>query len=192
MAAMTFAVGGIAYWMPKYAADCGLADPATANLLIGGLAALGGLAGTLAGGYCGDLLRDRLRGAYLKVSAAGMFLAWPFFLLMLFTPFPAAWVFYTLAVFLLFFNTGPANTVIANVTPPRLRATAFAVNIFVSHFLGDALSPPLVGAIADGTPENDLRPAFLLLSWTIILGGLLWFWGARHLEQDTERGARAL
>ena len=48
-------------------------------------------------------------------------------------PFPAAWVFVFLTVFFLFFNTGPTNTILANVTHPSMRPTAFALNILVIH-----------------------------------------------------------
>ncbi len=42
-----------------------------------------------------------------------------------------------LAIFCLFFNTGPSNTALANVSLPAVRAMAFAANIFVIHALGD-------------------------------------------------------
>ena len=60
-------------------------------------------------------------------------------------PFPFTWVMCFIAVFCLFFNTGPSNAILANVTHPSVRATAFAVNILAIHLLGDALSPPCSG-----------------------------------------------
>src|SRR5438132_13998724 len=81
-------------------------------------------------------------------------IAFPFSVLMLFTPFPAAWIMMFLAIFFLFFNTGPANTALATVTKPGVRATAFAVNIFIIHLLGDAAAQPLIGAVADRTDFN--------------------------------------
>ncbi len=78
-----------------------------------------------------------------------MLLAFPCTIAMLFVPFPWAWVLCFFAVSFLFMNIGPANTAIANVTDPAVRSTAFAVNIFVIHALGDAISPPLIGAVAD-------------------------------------------
>jgi hypothetical protein len=87
-------------------------------------------------------------------------------------------------VFLLFFNTGPANTIIANVTRPYIRATAFAINILIIHMLGDVISPPLIGAI---TSLSDLHTAFLVVSVAIPAGGLLWVWGAQYLDEDTAK-----
>jgi MFS transporter, Spinster family, sphingosine-1-phosphate transporter len=88
----------------------------------------------------------------------------------------------------MFFNTGPANTVLANVTRSNIRATAFAVNILVIHMLGDVISPPLIGAVAGAA---DLQTAFVLVSCSIPLGGLLWIAGSRFLDADTAKASAA-
>jgi MFS family permease len=101
---------------------------------------------------------------------------------MLFTPFPLAWVWLFLAEFCLFFNTGPSNTILANVTHPSVRATAFAVNIFLIHALGDAPSPPILGHVADKFGWNA---AFVFITALVGLGGIFWLLGARFLARDT-------
>ena len=111
-----------------------------------------------------------------------MLLAFPVTIAMLKTPFPGAWVLVFFAIFFLFFNTGPANTALANVTPPGLRATAFALNILCIHAFGDAISPPLIGWIAGQTSMNT---AFLVVSATMILASAFWLIGARYLGRDT-------
>jgi fucose permease len=73
-----------------------------------------------------------------------------------------------------------------------MRATAFAINIFVIHLLGDAISPTLIGWIADRTPGKSLHVAFTVVSFLILVGGLLWLWGARYLGRDTEMAPRRL
>jgi MFS-type transporter involved in bile tolerance (Atg22 family) len=92
------------------------------------------------------------------------------------------------AVFFLFFNTGPANTILANVTRSKVRATAFAINILIIHALGDAISPPILGLIADYT---SLQTAFLSIAFLVPLSGVLWIWGAKHLDEDTARAEAA-
>ena len=144
--------------------------------------AVAGLIATLSGGAAGDWLRGRYPGSYFLVSGAGLLVAAPCTLGFLLAPFPLAWVFVFLAVFFLFFNTGPSNTILANVTHPSMRATGFALNILVIHTLGDAISPPVVGAIAD---RWSLTAGFVVVSAFMLLGGLLWLWGARYLERDT-------
>jgi MFS family permease len=155
------------------------------NLVFGAIVVVSGLGATLLGGIAGDRLRARgVRGAYFQVAGWGTVLAWPFFVLMLFVPFPYAWVLLFVAVFGLFFNTGPANTILANVARSEIRATAFAINILVIHLLGDVISPPLIGVTADAA---SLHTAFLLTSLMILVGGVLWIMGARYLDEDTSR-----
>ena len=112
-----------------------------------------------------------------------MLFAFPATLIMLYTPFPAAWVCIFFAVFFLFFNVGPANAALANTTPPAIRSTAFALNIFIIHAFGDAISPSLIGWIAGHT---NMNVAFQLVSGTMVLASAFWLIGARYLGRDTE------
>lgn len=183
MTAMTFALGGISFWMPRYIhVTRGHSTLAAVNLILGGIVVVTGLLATLSGGYLADRLRKKYPGAYFLVSGAGLLLGFPLFLLILITPFPLAWVPLTGAVFCLFFNTGPANTIIANVTTPAIRTTAYALSIFIIHALGDAISPPLIGFIAD---RSSLPAAMALVALMFLAGGVLWMMGARHLAKDT-------
>ncbi|MGH7172401.1 MAG: spinster family MFS transporter [Gemmataceae bacterium] len=184
MTAMTFAMGGLAFWAPGYFEERRVQplwgiNPTTA---FGGLTALTGLAATLLGGLAGDRLRPRFPGSYFLVSGAAMVLAFPMLLLMILLDFPYAWIPLVLFVFFLFFNTGPTNTILANVTHPLLRAPGFALNILVIHLLGDAASPTLMGAIAG---VSNLSWAFGFVSITVLIGGILWLRGAKYLERDT-------
>ncbi len=111
-----------------------------------------------------------------------MVAGFPMILLVLFIPFPSAWIFVFLAVFCLFFNTGPSNTILANVTPPAVRASAFAINIFIIHALGDVISPPIIGFVAG---QSSLKVGFMVLSGMTLVGGALWFMGSQHLARDT-------
>jgi predicted MFS family arabinose efflux permease len=185
MTMMTFAMGGMAFWVPRYL-EIKEADPlfgVPPRVAFGAITALTGLAATLAGGWAGDALRDRFPGSYFLVSGVAMLVAFPFLILVILLPFPQAWLPLTVFVFCLFFNTGPTNTILANVTHPLLRAPGFALNILVIHLLGDAISPPIMGAIKDA---YHLDAAFYFVSATVFLGGVLWLMGTRHLQRDTE------
>src|SRR5439155_14307653 len=138
----------------------------------------------LSGGIAGDKVERRYAGAYFLVSALGILLACPFIILMLCSPFPLAWVWLFCAVFFLFFNTGPANTILANVTHPSVRASAFAINIFVIHALGDAPSPPLLGGIAG---RHGWNAAFGVVVAVMLIAAGFWMLGVRYLQRDTER-----
>jgi MFS family permease len=188
MAAMSFAIGGLAYWVPAFLEErnvepvFGVVSPKTA---FGLFTVLSGLVATLAGGVIGDRLKSRLTGSYFVVSGIALVLAAPLILLMVWLPFPMAWIALVAGVFCLFFNTGPTNAILANVTHPQLRALAFAINILVIHLLGDAPSPMIMGWIRDHSPGQTLDLAFDVVSVTALLGGVLWIWGARYLERDT-------
>jgi MFS family permease len=182
MTAMTFAIGGIAFWIPTYISiDRHGGNLKDVNFIFGMLTVITGVTATLLGGWVGDRLRPKYSGSYFLVSGVGLLSGFPFVLAMLVTPFPAAWIWVFLAEFCLFFNTGPANTILANSTPPAIRATAFAVNIFVIHLLGDAISPWLIGVIAD---RSNMSVAFAFMSLMMLAGGVLWLMGAKYLAAD--------
>lgn len=218
MTMMTFALGGLAFWMPEYvgdyryprdhAAEYGdlllVVDRANVapeqlaaiakkresvlsevNTAFGGITVVAGLIATLSGGYLADRLRKRWSGSYFLVSGAGMLLGVPLFLAVLVTPFPYAWGFVFLAEFCLFLNTGPSNAILANVTHPLTRASAFALNILIIHALGDVISPPLIGLVTDLTGGNMTLGFGLVTTAAIFLSGLFWMLGAKHLERDT-------
>jgi MFS family permease len=193
--AATFAVGGIAAWMPYYLEDYRGEPRDQANYYFGIITVLAGLTATILGGIAGDRLRDRFPGSYFLVSAGGMVVGFPLFLAVLVTPLPWAWVLIFLACFCLFFNTGPVNTILANVTHPALRAPAFALNILIIHAFGDAISPLVIGAIADwlhdGTRKN-LNAGFLAVSGMILLSAVFWFAGAQFLDRDTKMAPTSL
>lgn len=185
MALMTFAIGGIAFWMPSYITEYrGAGNLGEVNFYFGTILVFSGLAGTLTGGWLADRLQPRYSGSYFLVSGIAMLVGMPLCLAIPFVPFPWAWACIFGACFCLFFNTGPTNTILANVTRPSLRASAFALNILVIHALGDVISPMVLGAITDVTGSMDT--AITIVGVLVGAGGLLWIWGARYLERDTK------
>lgn len=192
MTAMTFAIGGMSFWMPTYIHEFrGVPNLDRVNLIFGAITVLTGLTATLAGGYLSDRLRARFPGSYFLVSGTSMLIGFPVLLLVLVTPFPWAWVLIAVAEFCLFLNTGPTNTIIANVTHPAIRASAFALTIFIIHALGDAISPPLMGWISglarsEQHPGGNMNAGFLVVAFAILVGGVFWLIGTRHLQRDTE------
>ena len=188
--AMTFALGGLAFWMPAYLIfrkqPAAIAVPA-----FGGITVVAGLLSTLLGGFAADRLRKRYGGSYFLVSGAGMLLAFPLFVATVYAPFPLAWVCLFFAVFFVFLNTGPSNAALANIAAPKVRATAFALNILIIHLLGDAISPPLLGFVAGRT---SLDVAFLVVSAATLISGVIWLLGAKYLAPDTAaiEGAEAV
>jgi MFS family permease len=182
MTAMTFAIGGIAFWMPYYLAHKPGA-PASTTVTFGGVTCVAGLVATLLGGMAGDKLRARFPGSYFLVSGIAMLVGFPFMLLTLRASFPLIWVWVFVTCFCLFFNTGPTNTILANVSHPSIRAAGFALNIFLIHAFGDVVSPVVIGVVGD---RYDMTRAFTLVGAMFVVAGVLWLLGARYLQSDTE------
>jgi len=188
MTAMTFAIGGIAFWMPYYLKNRpGAAGPV--EVIFGGITCVAGLIATLLGGMAGDKLRARFPGSYFLVSGLAMLVGFPFMVATIYAPFPWIWPLTFLTCFCLFFNTGPTNTILANVTHPSLRSAGFALNIFLIHAFGDVISPVVIGVVGD---RYSMNRAFLVVSFMFVLAGALWLAGTRFLKADTERATSRL
>lgn len=192
MTLLTFALGGMQAWVPEFFGQ--RMQPLmpgkspeqvndAASTITGGIIVVTGLTATIGGGYLADRLRRRWSGAYLGMSGLAMLVSFPFFLGAIYLPIiPSLWSLGA-ACFFLFLNTGPSNTALANVTHPAVRSSAFALNIFVVHALGDALSPPLLGYIAG---KSSFQTAFLVVGLAIVASGIVWLIGSKHLAKDTE------
>jgi len=182
MAAMTFAIGGLAQWIPSFLNRVHSLDVARGNTLFGATTVLAGILGTLTGGWLGDRWQKRSGKGYLLVSGWGFLLGTPFAVWAILAPGLAGCITAIfIAEFFLFLNTGPLNTVIINVTAPAVRAMAFAVNIFFIHALGDAVSPSILGWLSD---QWGLRNALLITPLAMVLAGLFCFVCGRFVVQD--------
>jgi MFS transporter, Spinster family, sphingosine-1-phosphate transporter len=176
-AAYTFGLGGLAFWMPKYLEQVRGMELSRANYVVGAVTVLAGLLGTFAGGYMGDGLSKRVKHGQIWLcgisSVAAILPTW----LALAPVAPGSYLtWFFIAEFLLFLSTGPVNVAIVNVVPVGSRATAMAVSIFTIHVLGDAISPPIIGLLADMT---GLARAVLIVPAAIAISGLLWSVTAR-------------
>src|ERR1035437_3306283 len=78
MAAMTFAIGGLAQWIPSFLYRVHSLDVAKGNTLFGATTVLAGILGTLAGGLLGDRWQKRSGKGYLLISGWGFLIGTPF------------------------------------------------------------------------------------------------------------------
>jgi MFS family permease len=147
---ITFTLGGLAFWMPRYLEAAKGLEMAQANYLLFGSVTVAGGLGTLAGGILGDRLLKRTLKAPLLVSAVGVVLAIPLAALAIFARAPVLYIPGLVgAIFLLFLNPGVLTAVVVSVAGAGRRAQAVALNIVVIHLVGDVPSPVLIGWIAD-------------------------------------------
>jgi multidrug resistance protein len=176
MAAMTFALGGIQVWMPTFLSRVRGYTLESANYTFGLIVVIDGIVASLAGGWLGDYLLPRMKGAYYFVSAVSMALGVPFMIVALFNPGRLMLPAIAIAAFLLLFNTSPLNAAVVNSVGAHIRATAIAFNIFILHFLGDVPSPTLIGWVAD---KHSLQAAFILPVIAMAVSAVILFLGAR-------------
>lgn len=185
MSAMTFAMGGLAQWLPSFLHRVHSLDVAKASTLFGAVTVLAGIVGTMTGGWLGDRLQKKSSSGYLLVSGWGFLIGTPFAVWAILSPtLTGCMSAIFIAEFFLFLNTGPLNTVIINVTAPSIRAMAFAVNIFFIHALGDAISPSILGWLSD---RWGLQNALLITPLSMAMAGLFCFICCRYVQADMER-----
>jgi len=175
--AYSFTLGGFASWCPKYAVAVRGMELSRANYLIGIITVVAGVGGTLVGGAWASRLLARFgKTGPVKLMVGSSLLATPFAFSAFFTPTPTGF-FAALAVtqFVLFMGHSPVNVVIVEAVPFYIRATALALTTFIIHILGDLISPPLVGYIAD---IKNLQTGILVLPAALIV--CTWFWWRTH------------
>jgi MFS family permease len=192
-AAYTFALGGIAMWMPTFLERVRGLPRDVATVRLGAVLVITGFVGTFIGGWLGDYLLQRTSRAYLWVSGVATLLAVPAAWLALTLADPAGyWTALVIAELLVFACTGPVNSAVVSEVPAGMRASAMALCIFTIHILGDVPSPPLIGAISDA---HSLQLAVMLIPAAIFVGGVIWCWAAwsgrsAPLQPNVERGGK--
>ena len=172
LVAYTFALGGLQLWIPKFLSEVRGLDLGRADYIVGALTIVAGLGGTFVGGWLGDRLSSRMKSGQLWLAATSSLAAIvPMWLALTLSSMRAYLTWFFIAEFFLFLSTGPVNVVIVSVVPVGRRALAMAVSIFAIHLFGDAISPPIVGWLAD---LSSLARAVLIMPVAVALSGLIW------------------
>jgi len=178
----TFAMGGLATWMPTYFVRERGIPLGTAASTFGLLLVVAGFAGTLVGGRLSDVFTKRAPSAHFTLSGATLVASVVFTLPAILAPAPAVfWPAMFVTLFLLFMNIGPLNAAMANVLPADLRARGFAVTTMVMHLLGDAASPWLIGVASD---RVGLTVPVLVTGCMLAVAGLVLLVGRGSLAAD--------
>ena len=175
--AYTFALGGLAVWMPNFLERVRNVPVVQATTSFGAIVVVTGFLGTFLGGWLGDYWQKRSRQAYLWMSGWTTLIAAPCAFVALTAAAPS--LYYpaiVVAELLLFMSTGPVNSAIANLVSPTERASAFALSMFTIHLLGDVPSPTLIGWMAE---QSSLGSAVLIVPAAVVISGVIWLISAR-------------
>jgi MFS transporter, Spinster family, sphingosine-1-phosphate transporter len=185
-AAYTFALGGLAVWMPNFLERVHNIPAVKATTSFGAIVVVTGFLGTFLGGWLGDYWVKSSRQAYLWMSGVITLVAAPLAFVALTAA--SSSVYYPaiiVAELLLFMSTGPINSAIANMVSPTERASAFALSMFVIHLLGDVPSPTLIGWLSD---LSSLGKAVLIVPVAIVISGIVWLISARVSAASSTQG----
>jgi MFS family permease len=178
----TFAMGGLATWMPTYFVRARDIPLATAAATFGVLLVVAGFVGTLLGGRLATQVARRWPGADFAVSGWSLAGSILFTVPAVLAPQPPVfWSAMFVTLVLLFVNIGPLNAAMANVLPAELRARGFAVTTMLIHLLGDAASPWLIGEVSD---RIGLQIPVLVTGCLLAVAGVVLLRGQRTLVDD--------
>ncbi|CAN1573415.1 AraJ Arabinose efflux permease [Caulobacteraceae bacterium] len=175
-----------------------------ASQLTGVVLGMAAAFGTFFAGWLADKVVKRHPNALAWLPALGFFIATPFYLVGYMSP--SLWVgvpFMVVGAITHYFYLGCMYASIQGVAPPRMRATATAVLLFIVNILGYGLGPPVIGALSDFLANNSLQQFALTsadcgkamleankancavgqefgLRWAIFIGLFGYLWAGAH------------
>jgi MFS family permease len=185
-----FVLASNAFWLPTLLNRRFGLSISQAGLLAGVVLVLGGLIGTLAGGWIADRMARSNPAAYLQVGIAGFLVGAVFITISLVAPMnigpiPIFIPAFLITVVCLYLNSGPFTAVSQNVVSPALRASSVTMLLFVSHVFGDSHSTFDIGYLSDRI--GSLQTALLITSPTLlILAAIIAATGLRSVKPDTQ------
>jgi MFS transporter, Spinster family, sphingosine-1-phosphate transporter len=181
--AYTFSMGAFAFWGPTFLNRVHGLELGYADHFFSAVVVVGGLLGTLIGGFVATAWEKRTPAGYALVLALSAFLTTIVATAAFLTSTTVlAMAFLGAAAFFSFLPTGPQTTIQMECVPVHLRASAMALSIFAIHLFGDFWSPMLVGRISDSSA--GLQQAMLILPVAMGIAVFFWGWLAwRHAAQ---------
>ncbi|XP_024959827.1 probable sphingolipid transporter spinster homolog 2 [Cynara cardunculus var. scolymus] len=186
--AYNFVIGAYSYWGPK--AGYSIYNMSDADMLFGAITIVGGIVGTLGGGFVLDHLNSTIPNAFKLLSAATFLGAVFCFSAFCFKDMNIFIVLFLIGEILVFATQGPVNFVSIHSVKPRLRPLSMAMSTVSIHIFGDVPSSPLVGIMQDKL--KNWRKTALILSSVLFLAAGIWFIGVflrapdRYDEDDED------
>ncbi|NIJ08404.1 putative MFS family arabinose efflux permease [Sphingomonas vulcanisoli] len=180
---------GLAFWLPSLLKRSFGMELLAVSHFFGLLLLIGGTIGVLAGGWLGDRLGGRDRGAYATVPAIAFVVAVPLFAAGLLSHSAwAAFLLFLLPQALAYVWLGPVLTAAQHLVPASLRATASASFLLINNLIGVGFGALTIGALSDAlTPHfgaEALRTAILIALGFYLIAAALMALAARHLRRD--------
>ena len=185
-----FVLASNAFWLPTLLVRRFDLSVSQAGLFAGIVLVLGGLIGTLAGGWIADRLARKNPAAHLQVGIVGFLIGAVFIAISLLAPLnigpiPIFVPAFLITVIALYLNAGPFTALAQNVVSPALRASSVTMLLFVAHVFGDSHSTFDVGFL--GKRVGSLQTALLITSPTLlVVAAIIAATGLRSARPDTQ------
>nr|XP_027301788.1 protein spinster homolog 3 isoform X1 [Anas platyrhynchos]XP_038021704.1 protein spinster homolog 3 isoform X1 [Anas platyrhynchos] len=214
LTAMAFVTGALGMWVPMflYRAQVvqGTVSPcvekscnSSNSLIFGGITIGTGILGVVAGAEAARRLRKINNRADPLICATSMFvsaLCLFIALMMAQRSITSTFIFIALGELFLSANWAVVTDILLYVVTPRRQSTAIALQILVSHLLGDAGSPYLVGAISSVIQANNnhsvqwsfrsLQYSFIICVFVGVIGGGFFLLTSFYVEDDRKEAEK--
>lgn len=204
---VTFSVGALAWWVPDFMTNALFVkgenpDKSQVSFVFGVITCFGGIFGVILGSLSSQYYRRYSATADPLICAYSMIGAVPFVFFTCIYASSYVALSYTLIFFgitLLCMNWVIVADIVLYVVIPQRRSMAEAIQITMSHALGDACSPYVIGAISDRISGQDgstfvkytsQQYALFLPMFILVLGALFFFLTSFYVVEDKERCSR--
>ena len=179
-------------WIPPFLIRSHGMELGEVGSWLAALTVIGGVAGTLGGGFLGDRLVKRDPRWYVWLPVIFMLLGVPFSIAGLLVSNTylalALWIVPTLSYYV---YVGPVMALIQRMAGLRIRAISVAVFFFCTNLIGMGCGPLVIGTVSDIThrffADESLRYALLLGALVIVWSSLHFMLAARTVAGDLER-----
>ncbi|XP_017684345.1 PREDICTED: protein spinster homolog 3 isoform X4 [Lepidothrix coronata] len=214
LTAMAFVTGALGMWVPLflYRAQLvqGIVPPclqescnSSNSLIFGGITVGTGIVGVIAGAEAARRLRKMYKKADPLICATSMFtssLCLYTALMLAQTSILSTFIFIAFGELFLSVNWAVVTDILLYVVTPRRQSTAIALQILLSHLLGDAGSPYLIGAISNalqarGAPSfqssfRSIQSSFAICAFVGAFGGAFFLLTSLYIEGDRREAER--
>ncbi|XP_034298983.2 protein spinster homolog 1 isoform X2 [Magallana gigas] len=209
---VAFVTGALALWAPSYMfnvikAQGQDADEGNIAFIFGGITVAAGFIGVALGAEASRRYKRINPRADPLVCAFGLLMCTPFLFFGLWlseSNIPVSWALIFFGETFLCLNWSIIADILLYVVIPTRRSTAEAVQILISHALGDAGSPYLIGVISDALatkyPKDErlspsvesstLRNAFYITPFVCVIGGGFFLATALFIQKDREKAEK--
>nr|XP_056720969.1 protein spinster homolog 3-like [Euleptes europaea] len=211
---LTFVTGALSFWIPTFLCRAQFLHSnvsssrqekcsASNSMIFGGMTVAVGILGVVTGAEAARRYKKINAQGDPIICAVGLLASAPCLYLAIMLAqdsIVATYIFIALGEFLLSLNWAVVTDILLYVVKPERQSTAMSLQLCVSHLLGDAGSPYLIGMISDAVQKSQAHPSvlwsfrslqysFVLCAFVSILGGGFFLLTAFHVEEDRIKAA---